>query len=225
MWLRTRALALALGILIVGCGVNCSPYNLPDPGISVVAPPPRPHATVVLITIACPDGTAFASGAALNDQVVLTARHATFCDDTEKVEPLAWAGIVHGSMEHPVLLREIMRGRDKTEDAALLVAYPGTFDTPGTVVGLPPQRGDKLCWMHAWPSLGETCAKYLGREANGAMHLDQAVEPGGSGSALYDEGGKIVGVTVAYHQDAYTGQGTDGYAVDLTGRLAWMATP
>ncbi len=205
-----------VGLLIAGC---CSaPRRSSLPGDAAAVKP----MTSVLIVQVCPDGTYLATGALLNDSEVLTARHATQC--ANDVEPFAWVGMVQGSDKQVKLRREMM-AYGPNGDVARLVGAAGSFEAgPTPVVGDQPRKGDQVCWRHAWPSLGKTCGAVISL-GNGLIYIDEPAVQGNSGSAVYDAGGRVVGVLIRGDIDEKTGQFIGpAAAVDLTKDLTWMVS-
>lgn len=179
--------------------------------------------SVVSITLTCVSPTGgvyggYGSGVIVNDHTVLTAAHVAVDDDDEVC--IRTATMANGKSY------TLAPGKARVDrDLASLVTVLDTFDPTYTVVyGPPPPFGSRVCSMTAYPKILWRCGEtQMPTDAPGDLYHTITTEGGNSGSGVYDERGRLVGI-ITHRWSCGNGQycggkmaTVDGYVLELLG--------
>ena len=173
----------------------------------------KEYEAAVQITILCGNGAGgYGSGVIVSDHEVLTAGHvAEACGDSDG----AWVAETLGGTS-VILTPEVgFAGAD----VARMVAVMGSFQAPRPHVGPAPELGETVCWTAAYPRRDRHCGA-VQFDGDGMIRFDYPVEHGNSGSRLYDDQGRLVGIVVQLYL-AENGQIVGGRATSLEGKR-WL---
>lgn len=176
--------------------------------------------SAVQITAHCtsPEGEAswFGSGVIVSPTRLLTAGHIAehasdetcsfVVEDVTGVSYLAYAVKVFDSSEVDLASME-------------LLSYVQQFKGPPIRFGAMPKIGDRVCTATAYPRREERCGQVMMPKAEppGDIIIDMVVEPGNSGSGLYNSYGELVGIVVHTYPNRGNGQYVTGGATSLFG--------
>ncbi len=179
--------ALLITFWNAGCAYAFSSSTTPHPTVS------EEYMRTVRIAVLCPDGSiSGGSGVRIGGTVVLTAFHVIDCDG----EP-ATAVVIRtdkGDVYPAEVAAEI-----RDQDVARL-NVTGLPELPQVTIGRP-VLGQRACATFALPEVGRRCGEIWPpyAEPPGDMHLDFVGEHGNSGSAVWDEDGRLIGILVHLH--------------------------
>lgn len=173
--------------------------------------------TAVEVVSACPvqDGrlvVSFGSGVIVSPRVALTAAHVVRCNgDTHAAIVVRYPG---GEVKARAVLLDLDGDVARLELAGPLRVEPAR-------IGPPPDIDDRVCLVASVPARGRRCGvveRYAAPPGN--VRHDALTLPGNSGSGVYDEAGRLVGI-VTHYSRCPNGQFCGGAFTSLEGR-AWM---
>lgn len=215
-------LLAALLVLLVGLVANASCMHASK------LDPPTPeyeayYDSAVEITAHCtaPDGQEvgwFGSGVIISDTQLMTAAHVA---ETEGMVCSFVAEDVKGvtRLIYPVTVLE----SGKVDLAVMaLISFEDRFaDAPLVHFGPAPRIGDTVCTATAHPRREERCGMVMRPRANppGDILMNMVVEPGNSGSGLYNMRGDLVGIVVHTYPNRGNGQFVAGGATSIAEHL------
>jgi S1-C subfamily serine protease len=146
------------------------------------------HAASVRIVAVCANGMGYGSGVILTPHTVLTAHHVVDGDGC------VFIAYVPGDADTGYLMavNHVFKDRDVAE---LFTVSPLPY-TP-IEFGPTPQPGETACVVSAFPGWLRRCGdvQYFRDAPPGDVAIDVVVEPGNSGSGVYDARGRLVGIT------------------------------
>lgn len=175
VWTSMRNFWLgSIFLLLVACG----PSN-----VTLVT---EQYQRTAFITVAC-DGISVGSGVIIAPDYVLTANHVTDCDGLFVVATETYDGLA------------AVVTQNKERDLAKL--YVPGIRGPEVEIGPEPSPGDTVCLSPAYPRRDRKCGEVYferGDGPNNRIRFSAKVEPGNSGSGLYDSEGRLVGIVTQY---------------------------
>ena len=180
--------------------------------------------SVVTIELTCVDEKgetfyAFGSGVIVSPDTLLTAAHVA--EDEEGFTCVRRATMTNGK-QYLLVPGIILHDRD----LASMHAFATPFDpTYAVVYGPKPAYGSRVCEMSGYPRVLWRCGEVqVTEEAPGDLEHTIIVEPGNSGSGVYDERGRLVGI-ITHRWSCSNGQicggkmaTLEGYVDELLGR-------
>lgn len=212
-------IVLLLGLIVnAGCAHHAS--KLDPPGYSF-GPVARYNAAVQ-ITARCigMDGETYVwngSGVIVSKDRLLTAGHIA------ETEGMICAFTAEDIKGQTFLIRPIAVLSSNDIDLASmgLISYTEEFNAERTRFGSVPLLGDKVCVATAYPRREYKCGDVMMPKADppGDIRIDLVVEPGNSGSGLYNANGELVGIMVHTYPNRGNKQYISGGASSLEGHL------
>ena len=211
-WLAIALTVLLVGLAVIGAMLASGCASMRGDGVKRVETDEK-MAAAVRVRGACGQG----SGVIVAPDRILTARHVIAC----KVGPL-----------------------EMIPDTSVLITLPGGTErrarvevsldvdiarlrVEGSLLGVEPRLGRvvpdaRVCAATAYPMRGLSCGHVTRDEhdAIGGIAFTANVEPGNSGSGLYDEHGRLIGIVIWRRTDGRVG----GMATALASR-AWLVSP
>ncbi len=189
-WVNTMLLWLTI---IVGCSLSLfGCFSSARPGRSLEAE----YSSAVAIKKTCIDtqtgrlSGSYGSGVIVTDHMILTAAHVVnphgmFCT----FEGLDATGSTFTL--HPAVV-------DYTADIAQMVTTKYKFRYRPVSIGPVPELGAHVCVVTGFPNNYRRCGNIqpLGK-VDPNLEIDMIVEHGNSGSGIYDDHGRLVGIAVA----------------------------
>jgi len=179
-----------------------------------------------------PKSSFWGSGVAINAREVLTAAHVVSCNvETEVEDPITKTkkkitvsfgtvdslfGVQPDGISRPLKVQFMSEG---TDIARLSFADAGEWYGVQPAKIAPVRIESRVCIVVAAPRRDRRCGEVediLTTNANDVT-LSTPVEPGNSGSAVYDRDGRLVGI-VTQRRGLKNGQSTGGIATALGGR-------
>jgi S1-C subfamily serine protease len=156
---------------------------------------PETHEASVRINVTCFDASGallqgHGSGVVVGEHRILTARHVAS-------EAGAAAGCIYTVTTSEGLTVLAMPRRDWPDrDVAELITLDPLPYTPIKLADAP-GAGEVACIVSAYPRFYRRCGaiNYYRDDAPGDVAIDALVEPGNSGSGVYDNRGRLVGIT------------------------------
>lgn len=207
----TRYTPLIAVTLMATCGA-CAGLR-----VGARSPAEQTRASVVILSHCSnflPGYVSAGSGVQVSPTQVVTAAHVVDCVDdkahtTGQVSDV-WAFETDGT-GHPM---RVDRVDELADQARLSIADDAEFyRTPSLRFGAV-GPGDQACISTGGPTRDRRCG-VVDDAPDGWISFSIPVEPGNSGSPLYDRDGRLVGI-VTRHRMLSTGQNTGGLAVPLT---------
>lgn len=184
----------------------------------------------VRITVVCdnfPKGTAsVGTGVVVSDTEILTAAHVADCiirDVNGTIVSNGKIGSIYAAQ--PDGIGRPMRlafASVQSDVARLAISDDGVFYGAGGLRLAPAYSGDRVCLSVGAPRRDVRCGEVEER-FNGAppdLSISMPVEPGNSGSGLYDRKGRLVGI-VTQRRRLENGQGSGGMATSMDTR-GWI---
>jgi len=153
------------------------------------------------------------SGVIVSPTVVLTAAHVADMPDAL----CSFSVSRYDGRERSMRVERV----DHKLDLARLVLMSGQepFVYSPVSFGPKPLIGSTVCAAPAWPSFKHKCGEVQPyAEAPGNLQMDVVIEPGNSGSGVYDGAGRLVGI-VTHLTHCYNGQICGGKAATLEGHV------
>jgi hypothetical protein len=208
-------LVFAFGLLCVDIG--CAyPQSIPTPNVIDT----EYDASLVIEASCVQDGQLsiwHGSGAAINGDTLLTAGHVA------EVPKGAWCAFVatdRWGKRHLVAPSNVWPSDEIDMATMMLVSPVDAFDLESLPsFGPPPELGEHVCTVTAYPRSERKCGDVMFyKELPGNLRMSIVVEPGNSGSPLYDDQGRIVGVVVHLFFCG-NGQYCTGAATTVWGRM------
>lgn len=173
---------------------------------------------VVLIQATClqPDMqvvAGFGTGVIVGPDRILTAAHMTMPGMMCAFEITAQDGKPR-MVKPKVVLEDV-------DLASMVIASGEPFNVTSVLYGTKPLLGTTVCSTSAWPSLTRKCGEVLPytKAKGGDLRMFIVVEPGNSGSGLYDEDGRLIGIVTA-RITGVNNQTMEGRAATLQAHLA-----
>lgn len=157
----------------------------------------------------------YGSGAIVDATHVLTAGHVAEHDANAQC-----AFTVEDSRGKTHLMRPVKVLDSEHVDLARmeLISPAARFTVSPAHYGPRPKMGDYVCTVTGHPRLERKCGRVMKyKELPGDMRVDFVVEPGNSGSGLYDARGDLVGIVVHLYACS-NGQYCSGAATSLEGK-------
>lgn len=181
-----------------------------DPGVAF-------ESTVrITITCATADGQAlvgYGSGVIVDDHTVLTAAHVA--EDDPGMVCMRMATMVNGK-SYILAPGKILHDRDLASMHLMLDAFDPTYPA---IFAKPPGYGERVCAMTAFPRFLWRCGDVqTGEDAPGDLSHTIVVEPGNSGSGVYDTRGRLVGI-ITHRWSCFNGQLCGGKMATLDGYI------
>lgn len=176
----------------------------------------------VEITAHCiePDGTTtgwMGSGVIVNETRLLTAGHVASTDPGEICSFVAEEadGTVH------LVYPSVVLAPSAFDLASMeLVSFTEKFHAQPVRFGPVPVLGEIVCSATAHPRREHHCGQVMkGKAPPGDIRIDMVVEPGNSGSALYNMKHELVGIVVHTYPNRGNGQYVTGGASSLAGHV------
>jgi S1-C subfamily serine protease len=184
------AIAALMLPLLYGCAA--APAIPEVAGLSVA----EQAARTVKVSRGCPTANpdylevSEASGVAVAPDTVLTAEHVVSCPGGDAA--LLRAQLAGGT----AVAARVLWSAPNIDIAA--IAVPGALADPRPYA--PPRPGARICMEHATPARGRTCGAItahavllVGFRVVDILHT-APTEPGNSGSGLYDDRGRLIGI-------------------------------
>lgn len=175
----------------------------------------------VEITVSCITPTGIVhwsgSGVIVDEARILTAGHVAEVNPRDTCAFLVedTAGKLY--LMHPL----VVLSSDTTDLATLETLSPtAKFKAPPVHYGAVPRLGDVVCSATAFPRREYKCGSVMmPSKPPGDIRINLVVEPGNSGSALYNARGELVGIVVHTYPNRGNGQYITGGASSLAGHL------
>lgn len=175
--------------------------------------------SAVRITVVCsaPSGSgyiSYGSGVIVDDHTVLTAAHVA--EDDEGFVCARTATMVNGQT-YVVTLGKALPDRDLASLVTVLSTFAPTYPV---VYGSSPEYGSRVCSMTAFPRVLWRCGE-VQTEADPPGDLSHTIvtEGGNSGSGVYDDRGRLVGI-ITHRWSCSNGQFCGGKMATLEGHVA-----
>lgn len=196
--------ALLVSLVLSACLATPSRYDL-----SVAE-----YNRTAQIAVVCKNGEGFGTGVIVAPDYVLTAQHVVDgCKDETGASGLI---VVTSFGTEYDGLAEVIVEDDETDIARLYV--PG-IRGPSVVIGPPPHAGDEVCFTPSFPDRNRSCGyvQHEKGEVGTEIRFTGLVQPGNSGSGLYDSQGRLVGLVTILTRCA-NGQWCGGGATLISGQ-------
>lgn len=188
-----RAFLLGVALILAACSGCVSAMGAPDEvprGIALA------DDMAVTVDVTCPPAVfglppsgGYGTAVLIDATHALTAWHVVDACPTEQVE-LVWPD-----------------GKTKVLATVEAIALPGDIvrlkavglwpvEVPQPTVGVRPDAGDRVCAHTAYPRRRRVCGSVQRQEGDLGAEIifDAIVEPGNSGSGLYDASGRLIGI-------------------------------
>lgn len=176
-----------------------------DPGVA--------FESTVLITITCPVGMGYGSGVIVNDHTVLTAAHVA--TDPDGMFCMRTATMVNGR-QFLLAPGKILPDQDLASLHLVIERFDPTFPV---TFARKPGYGARVCAMTAFPRFLWRCGDVQTTEdLPGDLSHTIVVEPGNSGSGVYDTRGRLVGI-ITHRWSCSNGQLCGGKLATLEGHV------
>jgi S1-C subfamily serine protease len=213
-------LAFALSVaMLAGC-CEAPPPRYPEQvhlGRSVA----QQEAAAGDVTVACVDPSNIqikgGSGVLVTDRRVVTASHVVTCHGETGVYVEFPGGVT-------VLARVAVL--DLEDDLAVLALTQPVVSYYSAVIGPRPDEGDRICFAAGAPKRVRRCGVVTGyrddddSNVKGDVETDAEIRAGNSGSGVYDDAGRLVGIVTYYR--AIAGVSFGGGFTSLESH-AWVA--
>lgn len=213
--LALTSMAFSFAALVVASSsVGCAARG---PNYSRTRSPHVQNLNAVAITVMCDDASTFiGTGVAVGPRQVLTAAHVVNACGKEPLIVM----VEHAGETYLADIDATAPRADVARIEILLGSLP--LDHPVSI-GPTPLTDAKVCVTARNPYTMRRCGvvEYVSDEAHG-IRFDVVVEPGNSGSALYDAQGRLVGIVTKLYF-CQNGQICGGMATPLASR-PWVLT-
>lgn len=207
-------------VLLLGLVANAScAHAAPKPTLEAQITARYDAAVEISVTCVTPEGMSvgwWGSGVIVSKTRILTAAHvveteggvcAYVAEDSSGKTHLMYPITVLSSEEIDLASMEIISPRDE-------------FASERVFFGKKPAVGDRVCTATAWPRREYKCGDVMrSKEPPGDIRVYMTVEPGNSGSGLYDMRGDLVGIVVHTYPNRGNGQYVTGGASSLEGHV------
>lgn len=207
-------IVLLLGLLV---NASCAHASRLDP-----SGPDAHYDAAVEITALCalPDGRQVAwygSGVIVDATHLLTAGHVA---ETEGL-PCVFTAELSNGKTHLVRPLHVLASSDVDLATMEILSFVETFPAQPVRYGPAPRLGDGVCTATAHPRREYKCGQVMRSKGSqpGDIRINFVVEPGNSGSALYNARGELVGIVVHTYPNRGNGQYITGGATSLAGHL------
>ncbi len=208
-------LLLAAAALNASCAHNASKL---DTFVDVSA---RYDAALEL-TVTCvqPDGKRISwagSGVIVSETMLLTAGHVA---ETEPGELCVYVAEDAAGNLYAVQPRVVLPSGSVDLASMELIAPSAKFKAAPVRFGAVPLLNEIVCSATAYPRREHKCGPVMKpKEPPGDIRMNMVVEPGNSGSGLYNMRGELVGIVVHTYPNRGNGQYITGGATSLAGHL------
>lgn len=206
---RVIGLSVAVTVWFVAC-TSCLAHT---PVSRTVAEQQRAAVRVNRVCVT-PEGVSLSmgSGVLIDRRYVLTANHVVECQG---------AAAITVSLRDGFTMKAVVDRMSAIDDIARLDLRVEIDATP-TVIGPRPRLGEQVCVASAVPYRAWRCGLVEDLDdAPGDIDHTGIVEPGNSGSGVYDDRGRLVGITTHF-RTCMNGQICGGSATSL-GSRRWIA--
>lgn len=198
------ALVLLLGMLAANAG--CRPMPRRDAQVA--------FESAVLITSSCMrrDGTfyeGYGSGVIVDSHTILTVAHVAYDEDI-----CMYTALMPNQTTYVLMRGEILSDPDLATMKSLTPFAP-TYEVAFAPM---PGLGETVCVQTAYPRWAFACGERQYSPADGAFAMSALIEPGNSGSGVYDGNGRLVGI-ITHLIRCSNGQICAGRATALEGHL------
>jgi len=210
-------------VLLIGLIANAGCYR--DSKLDTVEAGPDFTAywdAAVQITVHCvgPNGEVawYGSGVIISETSLLTAGHVAEQEDPSDVCSFAVETATGATyLVYPMTVL----ASDAVDLARMeIISFTQKFYAPPVRFGAVPQMGDEVCTSVGYPRREQRCGLVMHPDdPPGDIRMDLTVEPGNSGSGLYDMSGYLVGIVVHTYPNRGNGQYVSGGATSLAGHL------
>lgn len=184
--------------------------------------PHQMHDATATIKTTCATGVGFGSGVVIAPNRVLTAAHVVRCRVMPELNVTYDASAVVLDAGSGEVVARVVR-YDEGADIAVLEADVSRFYSP-TPIGPVPNIGDQVCASTgSMPYYALKCGIVQPRytSTDGDINFFTPIEPGNSGSGVYDYRGRLVGIVTRYGKCS-NGQICRGRATSLASWRAWV---
>lgn len=216
--MTSRAIAIsALMIAGAACGMAGTAVVRGQTPETVLAPFGRTDLqqmnAAVIVHADCAKGGGTGSGVIVSSREVITAAHVVACDDG--ADPQSVSVLYAGS-----LARMEITGTYPDHDIARLRAPASRFPPPYALEIAPVSLGQRVCVATRFPEITRRCGTVTARLTVPTLDVrySQCTIPGNSGSGIYDERGRLVGLSLASLRHTDTGTCMGGAGTALAGR-------
>ncbi len=213
-------LLAGLAVLLLGLLANasCAHASKLDPSPADVIDAHYDAAVEITALCLLPDGRQvawFGSGVIVDATHILTAGHVA---ETEGLSCVFTAELSNGKT-HLVRPLHVLASSETDLASMEIVSFVETFPAQPVRYGPVPAPGEKVCTATAYPRREYKCGQVMRSKGSqpGDIRIDFVVEPGNSGSALYNERGELVGIVVHTYRNRGNGQYITGGATSLAG--------
>ncbi len=208
-------------VLLLGILANASCAHAPSKLDTFVDVSAR-YDSALELTVTCvePDGRRVSwhgSGVIISETMLLTAGHVA---ETEEGEICAY--VAEDAHENLYAVQPSVILSSKTVDLAVMetITPNAKFKAAPVRFGPVPVLNEVVCSATAYPRREHKCGPVMKpRDPPGDIRINLVVEPGNSGSALYNMKGELVGIVVHTYPNRGNGQYITGGATSLAGHL------
>lgn len=172
-------------ILLCLCLISCA---LPK-GRTIV----EQYQTAVAIVVRCESGIHTGSGSLLRGDYVVTARHVVQCSAGQPLQMMVI------TREAPLEVKTV-RSDAGADIAWITLQQPTKEPVPEATAAQPPPAGGTVCTVTTLPTQRRVCGEVFHdfESHTRTRNFGAAIEPGNSGSAVYDIRGRLIGVISLY---------------------------
>lgn len=160
-------------------------------------------------------GGGIGSGVIVDNRHVLTASHVVgISTGHNEWVPCPWAIIVHVTLNTGKKMRMVVAADHHDNDLAMLeLATADSFHVAPPVMGPRPAVDATVCHASAMPSWRVDCGQAVTRYQTSAndVYMTAPVDHGNSGGPVYDDAGRLVGITTGLDEGG-------GFFTSLEGR-------
>lgn len=226
---RTTLMLLALLFVALGSCFGCASLMRPQAFTRTVDAQGDATLALVVHCTAMPAGMSITgSGVAISKTEALTAAHVVACQIPDPQDPTHEHMLSLGALDSILAFQPDGIGRPmkvalaapNTDVARLAFVDDGEFYGIKKTTIAAVRVGTRVCIMPASPHRDRRCGEveftFLNRRIQ-QLAISTPVEPGNSGSAVYDARGRLVGI-VTRQRIMENGQSTGGLATALRGR-------
>ena len=213
---------LAVLLLAAVANASCAHASKLDPTSADAIDAHYDAAVEITALCALPDGRQVAwygSGVIVDATHLLTAGHVA---ETEGL-PCVFTAELSNGKTYLVRPLHVLASSEVDLASMELLSFTETFHVSAWPVryGAAPRLGDVVCTATAHPRREYKCGQVMRSKDSppGDIRIDFVVEPGNSGSALYNAAGELVGIVVHTYPNRGNGQYITGGATSLAGHL------